>query len=148
KVQQLAAAGMVVWTGDITAPESLVGVAEGVEYVYNLTSCLVTENGSLRRTFVEGNQNLIAACSRSRSIRSYIFASNETPYGDAGDTLLDEDSPVNAASPLGRVTVEAEQTILSLARKHHFPAIILRIGKIYGPERDFIDSLLNNTVTI
>lgn len=147
-VERLASQGMVVWTGDVTRPETLIGVADGVEYVYNLTSRSVLDNGSLRRTFVDGNQNLIAACSRSHSVRSYVFTSNTAPYGNAGDTLLTEDSPVAPCCPLGHVMVEAEQTIMEIVRCHNFPAIILRVGAIYGPERDFIEAASSNTLTI
>src|SRR5881409_3412531 len=59
-VQRLAAQGMAVWQGDVTRPESLVGVASGIECVFNLTARFVLENGSVRRVFVEGNRNLIA----------------------------------------------------------------------------------------
>lgn len=147
-VQRLAGQGMSVWHGDLTQPESLVGVANGVEHVYNLTARLVLENGSLRRVFVEGNRNLIAACSRARTVRSYIFTSNVAPYGDRGDEWLTEDSPVAPDHPLGTVMVEAEQAIMDLVRQHHFPAIILRVGSIYGPERDFIDAVRSGTATL
>ncbi|MCG8349120.1 MAG: NAD-dependent epimerase/dehydratase family protein [Chloroflexales bacterium] len=146
--EQLAAQGMVVWKGDVTKPETLTGAADGVDYVYNLTSRLVLENGSVHRTFVDGNQNLIAACSRSRSVRKFIFTSNVAPYGDASDTLLTEDSPITPSYPLGEVMVEAEQTIMNVVRDHHFPAIILRVGNIYGPQRDFVDTVQNGTLTI
>src|SRR5205823_2371294 len=125
-VQRLAALGMTVWEGDLTRPESLIGVANGVEHVYNLTARSVLENGSVRRVFVEGNRNLIAACSRARTVRSYIFTGNVSPYGDRGDEWLTEDTPVEPCYPLGTVMVDAEQAILELVRKHYFPAIILR----------------------
>jgi nucleoside-diphosphate-sugar epimerase len=147
-VQRLAGLGMTVWQGDITQPDSLVGVASGVEHVYNLTSRSVLENGSVRRVFVEGNRNLIAACSRTRTVRSYVFAGNAAPYGDQGDTWLDEDAPVAPCYPLGQVMVEAEQAIMELVRAHHFPAIILRVGTIYGPERDFVDTVVSGTATM
>jgi nucleoside-diphosphate-sugar epimerase len=147
-VAHLASAGMVVWTGDVTRPETLIGVADGIDYVYNLTACSVLKNGKVRQTFVDGNQNLIAACSRARGVRAYIFTSTVAPYGDAGDTLLTEDSPVAPRCEFGQAMVEAEQTILNLVRQHHFPAIILRVGSIYGPERDFVDAVLNNTLMI
>jgi nucleoside-diphosphate-sugar epimerase len=147
-VQRLAGMGMAVWQGDVTQPESLVGVANGVEYVYNLTSRSVLENGSVRRVFVDGNCNLIAACSRARTVRAYMFAGNAAPYGDQGDTWLTEDAPVAPCYPLGEVMIEAEQAIMDLVRAHHFPAIILRVGTIYGPERDFVDSVLSGTATL
>jgi nucleoside-diphosphate-sugar epimerase len=147
-VERLAGLGMAVWQGDVTQPDTLVGVANGVEYVYNLTSRSVLENGSVRRVFVEGNRNLIAACSRARTVRSYVFAGNTAPYGDQGDTWLSEDSPVAPCFPLGQVMVETEQAIMDLVRAHHFPAIILRVGVVYGPERDFVDSVLSGTATL
>ena len=147
-VEQLAAQGMAVWQGDVTQPESLVGVAGGIDYVYNLTARSVLDNGSVQRVFVEGNRNLIAACSRARAVRSYIFASNTAPYGDRGDAWLSEDTPVAPCYPLGQIMVEAEQAVMDLVRAHHFPAIILRIGIIYGPEHDFIDAVRNGTATL
>lgn len=147
-VERLAARGMSVWTGDLTRADTLVGVAEGIDYVFNLTKRLVIENGSVRRTFVEGNQNLIAACSRARRVRAYVFTSNVTPYGDAGEELLDEDAPIAPACDLGLVTVEAEQALMRAVREHRFPGIILRVATIYGPERDFIEPIADGTATI
>jgi nucleoside-diphosphate-sugar epimerase len=146
-VQRLAGLGMAVWQADVTQPESLVGVTNGIERVFNLTARSVLENGSVRRVFVEGNRNLIAACSRAR-IRSYIFTGNVSPYGDRGDAWLTEDAPVAPCYPLGHVMVEAEQEIMTLVRQHHFPAMLLRVGAIYGPGRDFIDAIQSGTATL
>ncbi len=147
-VERLASRGMAVWTGDLTSPDSLVGVADGVDYVYNLTSRLVIENGSVRRTFVDGNQHLIAACSRARTVKAYVFTSNVAPYGDAGDALVSEDHPIAPTHALGAVMVEAEQTIMRAAREHRFPAIILRCGSIYGPGRDLVDAVEQGMATL
>lgn len=147
-VERLAARGMSVWIGDLTRPDTLIGVADGADYVFNLTSRSVLSNGSVRRVYVEGNQNLIAACSRARRVRAYIFTSNVAPYGVGGDELLDEDVPPAPSFPLGEVMVEAEQTILRAVREHNFPAIILRVASIYGPGRDFIEAVQAGTATI
>ncbi len=147
-VQRLASQGMAVWEGDITQPDTLIGAANGIEYVYNLTARLVLENGHVRRTFVDGNRNLIAACSRARTVQAYLFASNVAPYGDRGDEWLYEKSPVAPCYPLGNVMVEAEQVVMDLVRKHHFPAILLRIGTIYGPDRDVVDAALHGVSTL
>lgn len=146
--QRLAAQGMAVWQGDVTQPETLVGVAQAVEHVFNLTSRSVLDNGSVRKLFVDGNRNLIAACSRARTVRSYMFASNAAPYGDRGDEWLTEDAGVAPSYPLGQVMVEAEQAIMDLVRAHNFPAIILRVATIYGPERDMVDAVLSGTATL
>jgi nucleoside-diphosphate-sugar epimerase len=147
-VERLASRGMCVWTGDVTRPDSLVGIADGVDYVYNLTSRLVIENGSIRRTFVDGNQHLIAACSRSRSVKAYIFTSSVAPYGNAGEALVSEDHPVAPAHAHGAIMAEAEQTIMRAVREHRFPAIILRCGSIYGPGRDPVESVEQGLATL
>jgi nucleoside-diphosphate-sugar epimerase len=147
-VEGLAHQGMSVWTGDLTRPESLVGAADGVDYVLNLTSRLVIENGSVRRTYVDGNQNLIAACSRSRAVRAYLFTSSVAPYGHAGDALVSEDHPVAPSYPLGDVLAEAERTILRVAREHRFPAMILRCASIYGPGRDPVAAVESGVATL
>ena len=146
--QRLASLGMAVWQGDLTQPDSLVGIASGIEYVYNLTSRSVLQNGSVHRVFVEGNRNLIAACSRSRSVRAFVFTSNTAAYGDRGDAWVDEDMPPEPCYPLGDVMVEAEQAIMEMVRAHNFPAIILRVGTVYGPERDLVDAVLSGTATL
>ncbi len=147
-VQRLAAQGMAVWEGDLTQPESLVGIARTMEVVYNLTSRSVLANGSLRQVFVEGNRNLIAACSRARTVRAYIFAGNTAPYGSHGDAWVNEDTPAAPSFPLGETMAEAEQVILQLVRAHQFPAMILRVGTIYGPGRDFVDMVRTGTATL
>lgn len=147
-VQRLAGLGMAVWQGDVTQPESLVGVTNGIERVFNLTARSVLENGSVRRVFVEGNRNLIAACSRARTVHSYVFTGNVAPYGSRGDEWLTEDLPVAPCYPLGDVMVEAEQAIMELVRQHHFPAMLLRVGAVYGPERDFVDAVQSGTATL
>jgi nucleoside-diphosphate-sugar epimerase len=147
-VDRLAGLGMAVWTGDVTRPETLVGVADGVQFVLNLTSRLVIENGSVRRTFVEGNQNLIAACSRSRTVRTYLFTSGVAAYGDAGDTHVDEDAAIAPSYPLGAVLADAEQVILQAIRQHRFPAMILRVASIYGPDRNIIATIESGASTV
>jgi nucleoside-diphosphate-sugar epimerase len=147
-VQRLAGLGMAVWQGDVAEPDTLVGVASGVEHVFNLTSRSVLDNGSVRRLYVDGNRNLVAACSRARTVRSYVFASNAAPYGDRGDEWLSEDSAAAPCYPLGEVMVDAEQAIMDLVRAHSFPAIILRVGTIYGAERDPVDAVLAGSATL
>jgi len=51
--------GVERWTGDITRPESLAGVFEGVEIVYHLAAVLLVEDPELfTRVNVEGTRNV------------------------------------------------------------------------------------------
>lgn len=148
EAERLAADGVVIWKGDLTEPDSLRGVADSVEVVYNLTSAPLLDDAALRATLVTGNQNMIAACSRSHSVRAYIAASNVSPYGDGGDALLAEDAPLAPCYPRGATTVEAERAIMALVQQLHFPAILLRLAPIYGPGRDLVDSVASGTTMI
>ncbi len=148
RVETLAANGMVVWHGDVTDPESLIGVTEGIDYVYNLASASILHTPTLRRTLVDGNQYLLAACSRSKRVRAYIYTSNAAVYGDVGAALVDEDTPPAPCCEAGAIMLEAEQVVLAHTRAHDLPGIILRVATIYGPERDFTDPLLNRTLTL
>ncbi|MFV9506360.1 MAG: NAD-dependent epimerase/dehydratase family protein [Oscillochloridaceae bacterium umkhey_bin13] len=140
-VERLAALGLTVWIGNLTQPESLIGIAEGVSYVYNLTSCLAIAGEAAHQTYVYGNQHLLAACSRARSVRGYLFTSSVAPYGNAGEDLVSEDHPVQPTHPLAATLLAAEQTIMRVAREHRFPATVLRCGSIYGPERDPVEAV-------
>ncbi len=147
-VERLASRGMSVWIGDLTRPETLTGIAEGAEYVFNLTSCSVLESNALHRTYVSGNLNLIDACDRAGAVSAYVFTSNVTPYGDTGEARVDEDFPVAPRHLLGEVMAEAERSIMRVARERRFPAIILRVASIYGPERDPVTAVETGLVTI
>lgn len=146
--QRLAALGAVIWQADLTTPEDLEGVAYNIDHVVNLTSRFVLENGSVRRLYVEGNRNLIAACSRSRSVRSYTFTSNTAVYGDHGDAWLTEDTRPAPSHPLAEALAAAELVLLDAAREHGFPAMILRCGTVYGPGRDPVEAVRGGTATL
>jgi nucleoside-diphosphate-sugar epimerase len=146
--EELASLGATIWQADVTQPETLIGVAQGVEQVYNLTAPFVLGNGTVRRVYVEGNRNLIAACSRSRSVRSYVFLSGVAVYGDHGDAWLSEDTPPAPCHPLGEALAAAEQALLEAVRLHNFPAIIARAGVIYGPGRDPVETVRSGTATL
>ncbi len=147
-VERLASRGMSVWIGDLTRPETLTGIAEGAEYVFNLTSCSVLDSSTLHRTYVSGNLNLINACERAGAVSAYVFTSNVTPYGDPGEAWVDEDFPVAPQHLLGEVMAEAERSIMRAARERRFPAIILRVASIYGPERDPVAAVETGLATI
>jgi nucleoside-diphosphate-sugar epimerase len=147
-VEALAAQGMSVWTGDLTKAASLIGAAEGVDIAYNLTAPPLLDHSQVRALLVQGNQNLLAACSRSRALKAYIFAGNVSVYGDRGDTLIDEDTPPQPSYPLGEATAAAEHVLLEAARRHRFPALILRIGTIYGSGRDPLENVRNSAVML
>ncbi len=148
-VERLASLGMAVWIGDLTRPETIDGITDEIEVVYNLTNRMPIDGSTLLRSlYVDGNQHLIAMSVRARTVRAYVWASNAAPYGDHGDKWVDEDSPIAPSYPLGTILATAEQTILQAVRVYRFPAIILRIATVYGPDRDPLEAIASGQLTI
>lgn len=148
-VERLAARGMAVWIGDLTRPETIDGVTDEIEVVYNLTNRMPIDGSALLRSlYVDGNQHLIAMSVRARTVRTYIWASSVAPYGDHGEHWVDEDSPIAPSYPLGTILAAAEQTILQAVRAHRFPAMILRMATVYGPDRDPLEAIASGQLTI
>ncbi len=148
-VERLAARGMAVWIGDLTRPETIDGVTEGVEVVYNLTNRMPIDGLALLQSlYVDGNQHLIAMAVRVRTVRAYVWVSGIAPYGDHGEHWVDEDSPVLPTYPLGTILAKAEQTVLQAVRAYRFPAIIARMATVYGPDRDPLEAIASGQLTI
>ncbi|WP_322513638.1 NAD-dependent epimerase/dehydratase family protein [Chloroflexus sp.] len=148
-VERLATRGMAVWIGDLTRPETIDGVTDEIEVVYNLTNRMPIDGSALLRSlYIDGNQHLIAMSVRARTVRAYIWASNVAPYGDHGESWVDEDSPIAPSYPLGTILATAEQTILQAVRAYRFPAIILRMATVYGPDRDPLEAIASGQLTI
>ncbi|MFP2912550.1 NAD-dependent epimerase/dehydratase family protein [Pyxidicoccus sp. 3LFB2] len=70
-----------------------------------------------------------------------MYLSSTGVYGGARGHV-DEDTPVEPASPSARARIEAESRYLSLG------AVVLRIAGIYGPERSTLARLLAGAVRL
>ncbi len=75
---------------------------------------------------VVGTLNLIE-CMEKHDVRSLVFSSSATVYGDPPTVPIPEDSPLSATNPYGRSKLMVEQILLDLARSEprwHF--VVLR----------------------
>lgn len=66
-------------------------------------------------------------------------------YGDFGGTWIDETAPTKPASERGKRRLEAEQAWTSLARDRGAAVQIFRLGGIYGPGQNAIESIQDGT---
>lgn len=87
-----------------------------------------------RRAYVDGLANVVDAAGRgaSRFPGRVILVGSTGVYGTSDGSRVDEDTPPAPIDPTGRVLLEAE----AAARALGSPGIVLRLGGIYGPERD------------
>jgi nucleoside-diphosphate-sugar epimerase len=56
-------------------------------------------------------------------------------YGQTDGARVTETSPAEPLAETGKVLVETEKLLLAAATGRKFPAVILRVAGIYGPER-------------
>ncbi|SEA81991.1 Nucleoside-diphosphate-sugar epimerase [Desulfuromusa kysingii] len=64
-----------------------------------------------------------------------VYMSTSGVYGDCGDTLVTEETPVNPQTSRAKRRVSAEQQLQEQAEKLGFELVILRVTGIYGPGR-------------
>jgi len=136
---ELKAAGIQPLTGDVTKPETLAKLPRQFDWVVN---CVAAGGGvdNYRQIYLDGNRNLVSWLAESPP-EKFIYTSSTSVYGQNDGSIVTEESPVKPDAETARVLVEAETCLLakggSRGRSPHrqFPAVILRVAGIYGPER-------------
>lgn len=74
-------------------------------------------------------------------LKSIVYLSSASVYGDHGGGLVDETSTLVPASERGRLRVAAEFDWIALGKRIGRPATVLRLSGIYGPGRNILDRL-------
>jgi len=64
-----------------------------------------------------------------------VYISTSGVYGDCGDDLVTEETPINPQTSRAKRRVSAEQQLQEQADKLGFDLVILRVTGIYGPGR-------------
>jgi nucleoside-diphosphate-sugar epimerase len=68
-------------------------------------------------------------------LKKFVYTSSTSVYGQTDGALVKESSATEPTSSTSQVLVETESVLLAAARANNFPAVILRVAGIYGPER-------------
>lgn len=130
----LVAAGITPLVGDVTQPDSLRALPGPFDWVVNTVSSSKGGADVYRAVYVEGTRNLIAWLAGS-PLRKFIYTSSTSVYAQNDGKEVTEASPAEPKSDTGRLLVETESLLLTAAREQGFPAAVLRVAGIYGPER-------------
>lgn len=128
---------------DTTDAVSLSGLAEGVDVVFDMIPPrrVEGEGGSGgaggpgdEERFEDDTAAIIAACAGARLDR-FVYLGSTGIYGEVAGDWIDEETPVNPATPRARARQAAEEAIRAAHARDGFPAVIVRAPGIYGPGR-------------
>jgi nucleoside-diphosphate-sugar epimerase len=131
--ENLRKAGVFPVTGDVTCIGDLKRLPGPFEWVVNTVSSSRGGVEAYREVFLNGTRNLIAWLGDTPL--KYVYTSSTSVYGQNDRSEVDESSPTRPDSPTSQVLLETEHLLVEAVRARQFPAVILRVAGIYGPER-------------
>jgi nucleoside-diphosphate-sugar epimerase len=134
---ELEAAGLKPLPADITQAGELASLPHEFDWVVN---CAASGGGGAeeyRRLYLDGMRNVIEwlAPARRGAAPRFVYTSSTSVYGQNDGSVVDEKSATEPATETALVLLAAEKTLLAAARERNFPAMILRVAGIYGPDR-------------
>jgi nucleoside-diphosphate-sugar epimerase len=129
----LEAVGITLLSADITQRNALESLPADFDWVVNCTASGGGDLEDYRQIYVEGNRNLLQWLSLS-PVKKFVYTGSTSVYGQNDGSLVTENSPTTPVAETSGVLLEAENLLLDAAAKG-FPAVILRLAGIYGPNR-------------
>ncbi len=145
---ELAAAGVRLVVADMTNPADLAKLPGPFDWVVNCASASGGGVEEYRRTYLEGNRNLVAALAGT-ALKKFVYTSSTGVYGQNDGALVKETHPTEPATETGQVLVEAEKVLLEVQQQRGFPAVVLRVAGIYGPGRGhYLKEFMKNEARI
>jgi nucleoside-diphosphate-sugar epimerase len=133
----LLAGGVTPLQADITLPQTLAGLPRRYDWVVNCTASGGGDAASYQQLYLQGTKNLIDWLATAPP-KKFIYTSSTAVYGQDDGSEVTETSPTEPAAATARVLVETEKLLIEAARLRQFPAMVLRVAGIYGPERGYL----------
>ncbi len=133
---EAAAAGLRAINADVTDPGSLHKVGGPFDWVVNCVSSSHGGPDDYRNVYLRGTSNLITWLA-GHPPKKFLYTSSTGVYGQDDGSVVKEDHETLPATEGGKILAETERTLLDAAKSNHFPAIILRVAGIYGPDRTY-----------
>jgi nucleoside-diphosphate-sugar epimerase len=131
---ELKAAGIRPLVGDVTRPESLARLPHAFDWVVN---CVASGGGTAeeyRRIYLQGTRHLMEWLSATPP-QKFVYTGSTSVYGQTDGSPVEESSPTEPVVETAKVLRETEKLLLTAAGERKFPAVILRVAGIYGPDR-------------
>ena len=125
--------------GSITDRELLAKATSDVDIVFHLAAQIHVDRSIIepRHTFdvnTLGTLNILDAALEN-DIELVVYASTSEVYGSAKYVPMDEDHPLNPASPYAATKAAADRLCFSYYNTYKLPVVIVRCFNTYGPRQ-------------
>lgn len=125
--------------GSITDKELLAKATSDVDVVFHLAAQIHVDRSIIepRHTFdvnTLGTLNILDAALEN-DIELVVYASTSEVYGSAKYVPMDEDHPLNPASPYAATKAAADRLCFSYYNTYKLPVAIVRCFNTYGPRQ-------------
>ena len=129
--------GVEVVAGDITVPDTLKGIAEGVDCLFHLATLGHMSNFTVTEEMFEavnvmGTCNIMAQAVAS-NVPRVVHCSSVAAMGICKENPTTEATPCRPHHPYGRSKLKGEESVVGLVKAQSLPAVILRFSMVYGP---------------
>jgi len=130
----LQSAGLQPLTADITRRGDLAKLPLPYDWVVNTISSGMGGVEEYQEIYFEGTRNLLQWLA-SAPPKKFVHTGSASVYGQTDASQVSETSLAEPATSTGRILLATEKLLLDAMRARQFPAILLRVGGIYGPGR-------------
>jgi nucleoside-diphosphate-sugar epimerase len=143
--------GFELYEGDICHIEDLVEGLEGCAGAIHLAGIVGDPACDLDpdATYAVNLEatRAIVNVARYRGLSRFVFASTCSVYGAAGESWIDETTPVQPASLYAETNVQSEELILDGFRDADTLATVMRLGTVFGSSARMRFDLVVNIMT-
>lgn len=120
------------FAADLISSETLQTLPPAVDWVFYSAAPDAHDDAAYRAVYVEGLNNLLHALVREGQHPRRLFLTSSTGvYVQTSGEWVDETTPAEPTEFAGIRLLEGERLLL----RGPFPATVLRLGGIYGPDR-------------
>lgn len=132
--EELKAAGITPLAADISNRDELEKLPRDFDWVVNTVSSTKGGAAEYEEVYLNGTRNLIDWLAINPP-KKFVYTSSTSVYGQTDGSAVKESSLIEPQSDTSKILVQTERFLLDAAQQKKFPAVILRVAGIYGPER-------------
>ena len=137
KFEMDVSSNIEIFSGDITRPETLKGVADQIDCVLHLATLGHMSNFTVppemfEAVNVNGTMNIVNEAIAA-GVKRMVHCSSVAAMGICTDNPATEESQCFPHHPYGRSKLKAEEVVRSMVKSSHLPACIIRFSMVYGP---------------